>query len=175
MLRTGCMVVMSNQPPALAFGGAPLLHGVAWHGRERHVTHGADRRCRSSVVASKMMGAVDHVAQRRPRVQVPAWRPLLAARSAAWQILGVVGDHLDECFCRRVRRLCVPESDPHELLQVGQDRDVVRTPTIAPRGAVSRRPEDGTGGGIGQPSSRPRMMLGTLGSSGGSGPTAAKL
>src|SRR5512133_3880110 len=39
MLRTCWMVVVSNQPPALAFGGAPLLHGVAWHGRERHVTH----------------------------------------------------------------------------------------------------------------------------------------
>ena len=98
------MVVMGNQPRALAFGGAPLLHGDAWHGRERHVTHGADRRCGSSVVAVEDdAGAVD-VPQRRPRVQVPA---LLAARSAASQIMRVV-DHLDECFCRCVRRLCVP-------------------------------------------------------------------
>jgi hypothetical protein len=170
------MVVVSNQPRAVAFGGAALLHDVAWRGRERHVTHGADGRCGSSVVAVEAdAGAVDQVAQRRPRVQVPAWRAaLLAARSAASQIMRVV-DHLDECFCRCMRRLCVPKRDVHELLQVGQDRDVVRAPTIAPRAAVSRPPEDGTGGGIGQPSSRPRMMLGTLGSSGGSGPTAAKI
>jgi hypothetical protein len=85
------MVVVSNQPRAVAFGGAALLHGVAWRGRERHVTHGADGRCGSSVVAVEAdAGAVDQVAQRRPRVQVPAWRAaLLAARSVASQIMGV--------------------------------------------------------------------------------------
>jgi hypothetical protein len=51
----------------------------------------------------------------------------------------------------------------------------VRAPTLAPHRAVSRPLKDGTGGGIGRPSSRPRMMLGTLGSSGGSGRMAAQL
>jgi hypothetical protein len=79
------MVVISNQPPALAFDAAPLLHGVAWHGRERHAAHGADHRWGSSVVAVEDdAGAVDQVAQRRPRVQVPAWgAALLAAMSVA--------------------------------------------------------------------------------------------